>query len=328
MKLRTFAFLLAALAVMIGGSARAQAPTIKVGMASLSMFTIMFHVAQDKGFFEKEGVNVEINHFESGSINMKALLARAIDISDVEPALILSAVANGADLRSFASQSQRLHFALYAKKDITSMKELSGRTFGISGIGALPHIVIMALLEKEKMNPDKLQMMSVGGTGARLSALVAGKIDATVGEYSPSIEADPSLRRLLVVSPELPLYMSMATTAWSDTLKAKRDAIERYQRAMTKATRWGYDNKEQLLDVALKHIPLPREELSKIYDFYVLARVWAINGEIDRNRMNYMQELGLKIKTQPKPVDIDKIIDSGIYNKLMAELGTREYPNP
>ena len=84
MKLRAVTLLLAAMLFSYGAVARAQTPTLKVGLPSLSMFTIMYHIAQDKGFFEKEGVKVEINHFESGSINMKALLARAVDISDVE----------------------------------------------------------------------------------------------------------------------------------------------------------------------------------------------------------------------------------------------------
>ncbi len=329
MRIRILAAMLVSLLALSSTPSRAQLPTLKVGMASLSMFTIMFHVAQDKKFFEKEGVNVEIDHFESGSINMKALLSRAIDIADVEPSLVLSVVANtGADLRIFGSQSQRLHFALYAQNDIKTLHDLYGRSFAISGIGALPHVVILALMEKNGLDADKIKMISIGGTGARMSAVVAGKVDATVGEYSPTIESEPTVHRLLMVSPELPLFMAMGTTTWADTLAAKHDAIEKYQRAMTEATRWGYDHKEEMIDVALKHIPISRDEMSKLYDFYVLARVWAINGEVDPDRLAYMQKLGLELKTQTKPVDLGKLVYPDIYNDIMASLGKRDYPNP
>jgi NitT/TauT family transport system substrate-binding protein len=327
MKLRICAALVACFLALTIGPSRAETPTVKVGMASMSMFTIIFHVAEDKGFFAKEGVKVEINHFESGSILMKALLSRAIDVADVEAAAVLSAVANnGADLRIFGTQAQRLHFALYAKKDIKSVSDLYGRTFAISGIGGLPHVVILALMQEKKLDVDKLTMLAVGGTGARLSALAAGKVDATVGEFSPKIESDPNLRRLLIVSPELPGYVAMVTTAWADTLTAKRDALEKYQRAMVEATRWAYANKQGLIEIAAKHIPLSKEELGQVYDFYLLAKVWAINGEIPRSGLEYMQKLGLDTKTQSKPIDLNKLVDQGIYDDIIKSLGVKDYP--
>jgi NitT/TauT family transport system substrate-binding protein len=306
--------------------AHAQTPTLKVGIPSLSMFTIMYHVAQDKGFFEKEGVNVEINHFESGSINMRALVARAVDIADVETGLILGSVGTGADLKVFGTQSKRLHFALYAKKEIKEMKGLYGHTFGISGIGGLPHLVLLALLERQKLDVNELKLLSVGGTGARLTALAGGKIDATLGEYSPRIEAEPNLHRLMVVAPELPLYMAQGLVTWADTYESKRDAIERFTRGIVQATRWAYANKEEMLKIAGKHLPLKPDALSQVYDFYVLARVWAINAEIDRELLAYMQDLGLKTKTQTKVVDLDKLIALEVYKKNMAAIGVREYP--
>lgn len=307
---------------------RAQTPTVKVGLASTSMFTIIWHVAEDKGFFEKEGVKVELNHFESGSINMKALLGRAVDVSDVETGLILGAFANGADIRVIGTQSQRLHFALYAKNDIKSLKDLYGRTFGISGIGGLPHLVILALLERQGLDQTQLKMIAVGGTGARLTALAAGKIDATLGEYSPKIEAEPNLHRLMIISQELPQYMAQGIIAWGDVLASKRDAIERMQRAMVKASRWAYDNKAGTIEVARKHLPSSAEELSKVYDFYVLARVWAINGEVDPALMTYMQNLGIKTKTQSAAVDLNKLVSLDIYKNITQSLGVREYPKP
>jgi NitT/TauT family transport system substrate-binding protein len=313
-------------AILAIGTASAQAPTLKIGLPSLSMYTMIYHVAQDKGYFDKEGVKAELNHFESGSVNMRALLARAVDVSEVETALILGAVGNGADLRVFGTQCQGVHFALYAKKEIKSLKDLSGRSFGISGIGGLPHVVILALLERQKLDPAQLKLLTVGGTGARLKSLIAGKIDATLGEYSPTVEADPNLHRLLIVSQELPLYMAQGLTVWTDTLPAKRDALEKMQRALVKATRWAYDNKAEFIEAARKHLPSSAEELSKVHDFYIQARVWAINGELDPKRLEYMQELGLKTQTQSKKVDLQKLVLPELTEKAIAPIGKRDYP--
>lgn len=313
----------AALAV---GSAGAQTPTLKVGLPSISMFTVVHRIAADNGYFEREGVKVENQHFESGSINMRALLARAVDVSDVETALILGAAGNGADLRVIGTHCQGLHFALYAKKDIKSLKELSGRSFGISGIGGLPHVVILALLDRQGLDPAPVKMLTVGGTGARLKSLIAGKIDATLGEFSPTVEADPNLSRLMIISQELPLYMAQGLAVWADTLPAKRDALERWQRGLVKATRWAYDNRAEFVAAAGKHLPTNAKDLGTTYDSYIKARVWAINGEIDPKRLTYMQELGLKTKTQSKPVDLGKLAMPEFTEKAVAPLGKRDYP--
>ena len=314
------------LSLVVAGPAGAQTPALKVGLPSISMFTVVHHVAQDRGYYKEEGVQVENQHFESGSINMRALVARAVDVSDVETALILGAVGNGADLRVIGTHCQGLHFALYAKKEIQSLKDLQGRSFGISGIGGLPHVVILALMDRQSLDPNKVQLLTVGGTGARLKSLIAGKIDATLGEFSPMVEADPNLRRLMIVSQELPLYMSQGLVVWGDTLPAKRDALERWQRGLVKATRWAYDNKAEFIAASQKHLPTGADELSKVYDAYIQARVWAINGEIDPKRLAYMQELGLKTKTQSKPVSLDKLALPEVTEKAIAAIGKRDYP--
>jgi NitT/TauT family transport system substrate-binding protein len=291
------------------------------------MFTIVYHIAQDKGFFEREGVAVELNHFESGSINIRSLVARAVDVADVETGLILGAIANGADgLRIIGTHSKRLHFALYSKQDIKDLKGLYGRTFAISGIGGLPHLVLLALYERAGLAPDQVQLLTVGGTGARLSALASGKVDATLGEFSPVIEAKPDIRRLMVISQELPLYMAQGIAVWDDTLVNKRDALDRFMRGLVKATRWSYENKAEMIEAARKHLPASAEDLGKIFDFYTIARVWAINGEIDLPSLKYMQELGLKTKTQSKAIDLDKLINFDVSKALTAAIGNRDYP--
>jgi NitT/TauT family transport system substrate-binding protein len=265
------------------------------------MFTVVHRVAAEKGYFDREGVKVEITHFESGSINMRALLARAVDVSDVETALILGAVGGGADLRVIGS-------------------------FGISGIGGLPHVVILALLDRQKLDPSAVNLLAVGGTGARLKSLIAGKIDATLGEFSPTVEADPNLHRLMIVSQELPLYMAQGLVVWTDTLPAKRDALERWQRGLVKATRWAYDNKDEFVAAAAKHLPTSAKELDTIYDAYIQARVWAINGEIDPKRLAYMQDLGLKTKTQTEKVNLDDLAMPEVTESAIKSIGTKAYP--
>jgi NitT/TauT family transport system substrate-binding protein len=297
-----------------------------VGFPSLSMSTILPHVAQDLGYFDKEDLDVTVQHFESGSINAKALLSRADDLSDVETSAVLAAVANGADLRIFGTHEWGLHFVFYATRDIKSLKDLYGKRFAISGIGGLPHVVVIALLRGENLDPNKVEMLVVGGQGARLKALMAEKVDATVGEESPVVDADPKLHNLFVVEDKLPKYLSQVMAAYPDTLTSKGVAIAKFQRALIKAARFAYANKAEFVKIASKHLPGGEQQLGKVYDFYARVRHWSINGDVPFDRIEYMQQLGLETKTQSQPVDLKKLVDTKSVDHVLAEVGRTKFP--
>jgi NitT/TauT family transport system substrate-binding protein len=294
--------------------------SLTIGFPSLSMSTILPDVAQDLGYFDQEGLDVTIQHFESGSINMKALLGGAVDLADVETSAILSAAAMGADLRIIGTHEWGLHFVFYAKDDIKSLKDLSGKRFAISGIGGLPHLVIVALLKQQGLDPQKVDMLAVGGQSARLKALLGGKVDATVGEESPEIEADPKLHRLFVVRDRLPLYLSQCMVVYPQTLAKKGEAIAKLQRSLVRAARFAYSNKADFLKLAAKHLPRTDGDLAHVYDFYYNVQHWSINGEVPLDRIEYMQKLGLETQIQAHPVDLKKLIDTRSIDRILVDL--------
>lgn len=299
---------------------------LTVGFPSLSMSTVLPHIAQDLGYFAKEDVDVTIKHFESGSINAKALLARAVDLSDVETSAVFSAAANGVDLRIFGTHEWGLHFVLYATRDIKSLKDLYGKRFAISGIGGLPHVVIIALMRDAKLDPNELKMIAIGGQSVRLKALMGGKVDATLGEENPTVEADPKIHPLFVVEQKLPKYLSQVMAAYPDTLQNKAAAIEKFQRALIEAARFAYANKAEFVKLCAKHLPDGEEKLGKVYDFYARVRHWSINGDVPMERIEYMQELGLATKIQPKPVDLKKLVDTTNIDRVLAKVGRAKFP--
>lgn len=323
--LRFFSLLIAGMLCTLSAQSFAR-DTLTVGFPSLSMSTILPHIAQDLGYFDQEDLDVTVHHFESGSINAKALLSRAVDLSDVETSAILGAVGSGADLRIFGTHEWGLHFVFYATRDIKGLKDLYGKRFAISGIGGLPHVVIIALMKGENLDPNKVEMLAVGGQGARLKALIAGKIDATVGEESAAVEADPKLHGLFVVEEKLPKYLSQVMAAYADTLESKAVPIAKFQRAMIKAARYGYTHKAEFVKLAAKHLPGRDAELGKVYDFYARVRHWSINGDVPVDRIEYMQQLGLETKVQSKAVDVKKLVDTKSIDKILAASGRANFP--
>ena len=128
------------------------------------------------------------------------------------------------------------------------------------------------------------------------------------GKENPEVDADLRLHMLFVVEDKLPKYLSQAMAAYPDTLQNKSAAIAKFQGALIKAARFSYSNKAEFVKLATKKLPGGEQKLGKIYDFYARVRHWSINGDVPFDRIEYMQELGLETKTQPKPIDVKKLV--------------------
>jgi NitT/TauT family transport system substrate-binding protein len=302
------------------------ADKLTVGFPSLSMSSIMPHIAQDLGYFGQENLDVDIEHFESGSTNAKALLAHAVDLSDVETSAILAATANGADLRIIGTQEWGLHFVFYATHAINSLQDLYGKRFAISGLGGLPYVIMVALVRQAHLDPDRIEVLPIGGQEARLKALIAGKVDATVGEDNVAVDADPNLHRLFLVADKLPQYLSQAMAVYSDTLATKGAVLEKFQRALVRAARFSYSNKAAFVALAAKHLPGDAATLSHDYDFYSHVHHWSINGDVPIDRIEYVQSLGILTKIQPHPVDLKKLIDQRNIDQVLSQIGRANFP--
>ena len=151
-------------------------------------------------------------------------MARAVDLSDVETSAILSAVANGANLRIFGTHEWGLHFVFYATQDIKTLKDLYGKRFAISEM-AITSRCHNGPYEERESRCRAASAASIGGQTAEFKALMAGNADATVGEENPEVDADPRLHMLFVVEDKLPKYLSQAMAAYPDTLQNKSAAM-------------------------------------------------------------------------------------------------------
>ena len=65
-------------------------------------------------------------------------------------------------------------------KDIASMAGLAGKRFGVATIGGGTFIIPRVMIEKAGGKPDDTQWVAIGNSAARVGALIADKIDATI----------------------------------------------------------------------------------------------------------------------------------------------------
>ena len=150
------------LAVAIG-TAQAAEPVekknIEIGTASLGLTYLPVIIADRKGYFKDEGLNVEIAAFSGGSKALEALMGGSLDVVSGAYSNTLTMAAKGQALVEFVEQIRCPGFALEVSKrklgQYQSPKSLDGLNVGVSAPGSSTHMVLNFILSKAGLDPDR-----------------------------------------------------------------------------------------------------------------------------------------------------------------------------
>jgi NitT/TauT family transport system substrate-binding protein len=171
----------AALAGILGANpAHAAGKPIKLAFCSQLLCIIPYVVAAHDGHFQKEGLEVELVYMRGGSAAMQALVGGAVDYAATALDVALQAYAHGAAVKRFAATGKLPLFALAVSPQsaakIKSVKDLEGKTVGISGLGNADHALTLFLLKQAGADATKVQFATIGTN--LLEALRQGQLDA------------------------------------------------------------------------------------------------------------------------------------------------------
>lgn len=317
----------AAAATMFSGMVAAD--TVRVGMPEVMFLNLTQFVAQEKGFYEDEGIEVSLEHIADSSIPVRAMIAGQLDIVQTGMPETLSAIDKGADLVTLGGVHTGLHYSFFVNPDagIESMEDLQGKKLGISGPGTLPHVVMVAMMQEAGMTEEQIEdvtWVSLAGSSSRRNGIVTGVIDATVAGFNPRAIADPNIDVRFDVPGTLPNYVMTPWDARADFVKENPDLVKRFIRAELLATRWVFENRDEALDVARNYFDYDDDELIAFYDFYKDG-IWNPNGWVTPEQAQYMQELNLDGGMQDAIHPAGRVLDTSILEEVLAEIGEYDH---
>jgi len=181
--LKGAALIAGAVPAIVPVRARAQDKAIKLAYCSQLLCGVPYEVARSAGHFKNRGLEVELVHSRGGVAAMQALVGGAVDYAATALDVAIQAYANvGADIRRFAVTGRLPLFAVATApgtaSQIQSIKDLEGRTVGVSALGNADHALTLYLLKQAGADVRKVQFATMGVN--LLEALRQGQIDAGV----------------------------------------------------------------------------------------------------------------------------------------------------
>ena len=204
-----------------------------------------FAMMVTRGFAEKQGLKLDIMQIKADQIGLKALLAGELDSYEGGPGGAIVAAARGADVKILGCHWPSLVHGLFAREPVSKIEDLRGKNIAISSPGALPDLLIRAVLEKSGIPASEVKFANMGSDTDRYKALTVGVVDAAIvsTEYLPIAPANVKL--LATGREALPNFMRVCMITSGKTLAEKPDEAARFLAAEISALRHAVANREE-----------------------------------------------------------------------------------
>jgi len=176
----------AAATVLIPALVSAQAlekkkVTIAVGGKNL-LYYLPLTVAEQKGFFKDEGLDVEIVDFAGGARALQAVVGGSADVVSGAFEHNINMQAKGQPMRAFVLQGRAPQIVLaVSTKTMPNYKavaDLKGKKIGVTAPGSSTNIMANFVLAKNGLKPADVSFVGVGASQGAVAALRSGQIDA------------------------------------------------------------------------------------------------------------------------------------------------------
>jgi NitT/TauT family transport system substrate-binding protein len=193
--MRVLRLLAAVVAVMLAtGNGFAQTPekknvTLGVGGKSL-LYYLPLTIAEQRGFFKEEGLEVEIFDFPGGAKSLQALVGGSIDVVTGAYEHTIRMQAKGQDIRAVIELGRFPGIAIGIRTakaaSYKTPADLKGMKIGVTAPGSSTNIFVNYVLASAGLTPQDVSFIGVGSAASAVAAIQKGEIDA-ISHLEPAL---------------------------------------------------------------------------------------------------------------------------------------------
>lgn len=302
-------------------------PTWNAGFAT-------FLLAQAKGYFADEGLDVQFSLPPSGTQAAQQVIAGGADIALVTPEPVIIGATKGTDLTYFASYYGDWIYSLATLdgSGISKVAGLKGKRIGVTNISSSGATFARAALQITGLSADDATLVPIGVGAQQISAIKAGQVDALAlwdTQYQLVKNAGIHLTDLPVQ--EMDGVFGGGFVARKSRIDANSDAFVKFGRAFAKGVVYTQANPEAAIKAMWKVQPDTRPAAGTPEADGVAQQVKVLQvrlkglgipagqkdwGTIDPDDVRRAIDFAKKAGLIDKPVAVDKILDTSLLKDI------------
>jgi len=239
-------------------------------------------LAKDLGFYQREGLDIELIEFQGTPLAIAAMISGDIDVANISTSEVIRMNATKAQpMRAIHSPDARLYFLIAGRDDIKSIQGLQGKTFAVARLGSVDHTQSMLTLKALGVNPANLTVVAMGVPSTRAQALVAGRVDATSMSIGTWVTIQREAGVKIIVDHNTffdnASVVEKVNAATTKVIEQKPEQLRRFTAAIVKAARHFADNQESWVNAITKRrTKLDRADAMNLWSGFKSS--WAANG--------------------------------------------------
>ena len=249
----------------------AEAAPLRVAYSAISGAMSPLWVAQEGGYFKREGLDVELLYIGGGSLLIQSLLSGDVPFAYGPSVPVINASLRGSDLVLIANTGNALIFSIMSRPEIKQPASLKGKKVGVTRLGGSTDWALDAALKQWGLERGRdITVIQTGGMPEGLAALISGALDAVVLSPPSNFRAAKSgmhelvdVGQLGIVFPNTPLSTTRSY------IRSNRDIALRFVRGFNQGLHRLRTDKDFSMKTLSKYTKVSEAEtLGELYQVY------------------------------------------------------------
>lgn len=312
--------LFVALALFLLATPAWAADKIRIAVSNPNMPNLTTPMAQRRGFFRDENLDAEVIRMNP-NVAITALSTGDIDYCQLFGAVVGGAIA-GLPLRIVAGFLDNWPLTMISQAEIKSLRELKGKTVGVSTFGATPDVLARLMVRRAGLDPEKdIKVLALGSDAARVTALTQRVVDAVVMSPPADTQMEKQGFRILARAYELLSLPYLGLGANLRKIKEKPDEVRRVVKASIRANRFIRDNRDESARTLMAWGKVERDSAYASYD--ALRNLFNADGAVPEDGLKLVidqAKRGAKITREVVPSEVAELT---FLREAQAELGIK-----
>ncbi|MBU8879720.1 ABC transporter substrate-binding protein [Bacillus sp. FJAT-29790] len=222
------------------------------------------YIAQEKGFFKKNGIDVDLMKMESNTDRRTAMAANRIQgFASTVDTHVVSAASDVSVVQVVALDESYGGDGIVAQKEIKSLQDLKGKRVAVQTDGGASFFWFLYLLKQEGIDFKEIdaQNMTAGDAGA---AFVANKVDAAV-TWEPWLTKakNTDFGSVLITSDKSPGVITSTIGMRKDFVEKNPETVKALVKSWFEAVEYYKTNREDSLAIMGKAMGQTASELEE-----------------------------------------------------------------
>ena len=293
---------------------------LRIAASNPNMPNLTVATAQAKGFFKEENIDAEIIRMNP-NVAITALASGDIDYCQLFGAVVAGAIA-GLPVRIVAGFLDNWPMTLIAQPELKSLKDLKGKTLGISSFGATPDLGARMMIKQAGIDPDReIKILALGSDAARLTALKQRVVDVVVISPPADTQMEKQGYRILARAYELFSFPYLGLGTHTRKIKEKPEEIRRVIKATIRGNRFIRDNRDESVQTLIACGKVEREFAYASYD--ALRNLFNADGAIPEDGLKLVIDQARRSAKITREVTPGEVADLTFLHQAQADLGIK-----